>query len=355
MKFMRSIAALLSLSLALIALPALGAGTIPSGGPFDNWRNLLDNGAFNFAQRTTTSVTGVNTTPTYLWDRWAGYANAGGASLSLVNGTSSLPTPFTNAARVQRASSNSSTQLICLVQEVASNRVIPLRGQPVAISAWMNAGANFSAASSIVSMRLVTGTAADEGLAALLSGWTGAATSSFSQAISSTWGRYVFTAPVPSDASEAAVELCYTPVGTAGTNDYFQATGIQAEFGTVASNFEWRSPAVEILLLQQYFYRLNEAANLVPMPGYCQATGATAGSCVIPLPVVMRTAPTINFTAGSIKVNIAGTPTSLATPTFSTPTTRTLFFTIQNTNTAGQLELIQGGGGSGIIQAEANF
>jgi hypothetical protein len=54
-------------------------GNVVPQGP--NFRNLLDNSAFNIYQRGTTAVTAINTTATYHADRWAGYANTGAASV----------------------------------------------------------------------------------------------------------------------------------------------------------------------------------------------------------------------------------------------------------------------------------
>ncbi|MBI3513295.1 MAG: hypothetical protein HY060_04420, partial [Proteobacteria bacterium] len=50
--------------------------------PKTTFRNLLDNGAFNLYQRGTTAVPSINTTATYHADRWAGFANNAGASVT---------------------------------------------------------------------------------------------------------------------------------------------------------------------------------------------------------------------------------------------------------------------------------
>lgn len=325
--------------------------------------NLLDNGAFTVAQRSTTAVSSITTTAKYLWDRWAAYSGTA-TSATLTNVSSALPTGtgtpvFTAGAQVQRANGQTGVLPVCLVQEISTSDLTPIAGQPVTLSFWSLAGANFSAASSNLTVKITTGTGSDEGLATLISGWAGASTATLNatQTITSSWQRYALTGTLPASATEAAVQICFTPVGTASANDYFQVAGVQLQQGTVPTNFEVRPLAVELQKDYRSFYRLAEPANGAAVNAFGQATGANTNAVTISLPVPMRaTTPTITITtAGTFKVNIAGTPTTVATPTAGVCSSNSCTVTAANTNTAGQAEQVTGGGGTGAWDISGDF
>ena len=321
--------------LAAAALVALAIGGTPAAaqtlvtGQSVTQRNVLDNPAFNFYQRGTTAVTGIGslTTVTYHADRWAGYALSASASETLTNITSSLPsTSFTNAEEVQRASSNTITTPVCLAQEIQSQDLQPLAGQQVTLSAWMIAGGNFSAANNIVTMGVATGQSPDQGLATFVSpGWGGAASSTAAQAITSSWQRYAQVLTVPASliapsGLEAAVTFCFTPTGTAGTNDWFQITGVQLEQGNSVSLFDQRQVAVELPRLQRYYSCPIQETSGTALAffgvGIQQST--TAADIFVPLPQTMRVAPSFSSSAvGSLELLSGATGTSItsmATP-----------------------------------------
>jgi hypothetical protein len=342
--------------LALALSPAKAQLTATYANP--NFLNLLDNGNFNTYQRGTTAVTGISNTATYHADRWAAFGGAS-SSITLTNVTAGVPLPFTNAERLQRAAANSNTAAIQLVEEISSADSIPMAGQQVVLSFWAKADGNFSAASGNMTASVVSGTGTDEGLATLISGWTGAATPvTGSVAITSTWTRYAVTGTIGTTATELAVELGFTPVGTAGTTDGIEVTGVQLERGNNPSAFEWRPFSSEFpKLVRNGFYRFSEPASGAGVAGACQATGATANICNVFLPVPMRAAtPTITITtAGTFKVNIAGTPTTIASPTAGTCSSSSCTVTAGNTNTSGQAETLTGGGGTGKWDVSGDF
>jgi hypothetical protein len=335
-----------------------------------NFRNLLDNSAFNIYQRGTTALTGVNTTATYHADRWAGYANAGGASVTLTNVTSSLPVDFSNGENVKRASSNANLQPIFLVQEIPSADVIPLQGQQVCVSAYLLAGANFSAASSKITVQVITGTGTDQGLSSLLAAtWTGQATTlnDSSQAITTTFVRYtpaVWCFTMPSSATEAAVQFGFTPVGTAGTDDSFTITGVQLEaVGQLAQNslsvgqpgpYEFRSKDWELYKAQRYFLQITEANSFFGFSAACTATNTITAAVDLPIP--MRAAPTGAITVGGFQAVINGAGAAgLSGQAAGTNNVNTLVITATNTCTAGQTVMIRGSGTTGKITATADF
>lgn len=281
------------------ALPVAAQILVGQNDPYP--KNLLDNGNFNISQRGTTTVSSITTTATYLQDRWAVSAGTSTSS-SIGNTTSSLPTDFANAVQVQRTSGQTGVVNVCLLQEIPTADIKGVAGQPVTLSFYALAGSNFSAASSALVAQVTTGTGTDEGLATWLTGFAGAAsaipTANRTVTLTTSWQRFAVTGTLSSTATEAVVNLCFTPVGTAGTNDYFQVTGVQLERGTVATNFEWRSITTETPRVQRYAYRIAETATITPRAA-CHVTSANSVMvCPIWFPVTMRTAPTATYVAG---------------------------------------------------------
>jgi hypothetical protein len=369
MKMIRRLVASAALLAAVaLALPA-AAQTIPQGQPFPSFKNLLDNGWFNIYQRGTTAVTTITTTATYHADRWAGYSGTS-TNLTLTNVTSALPTGtgtpgFTNAEQIQRASGQTGVVKTCLVQEIPTSDTTPLAGQPVTLSFWALAGANFSAAGNAMVPSVVTGTGTDEGLATLISGWAGAGTWSSagasSVALTSGWQRYAITGIVPAGTTEMAASFCFTPVGTAGTNDYFQITGVQLEQGDVATNLEQRPYGFELGKVQRYYFRASEVASAVTTLGLCEATSTTAATCTVPAPNFLRAAPTSTVATGTMKVSIAGTATALsgtaAASAASSVYNCAVTTTVASGQTAGQIEYLLSGNstGGGYVACSADF
>lgn len=332
--------------------------------PYQNFRNVLDNGEFIVVQRagsSTSAPTGVTNTASYWQDRWAAY---GGSSSSLTlsqtnsGSTPALPASFQFGAQLQRASSNTDTSQVCVVQEVPAKDVQQLAGQPVVLSYYAAAGSNFSAASSNLIVGISTGTAADQGLAGLIGNtWAGQATpASGNQAITTTMTRYQTTALIGTTAQELAVQFCYKPVGTAGTNDFFAITGVQLEQGGTASSYEHRPLMTELAKLYPYFFQLNEpAAGAAVAVG--QVTSANFETITIPLPAPMRTTPTVTATVGTFRIVIAGAftaPNGFASGTQSSTGTA-VNISSSTTATSGQAVTLQGNGGTGKIVVTADF
>ena len=237
---------------------------ILAGNNQPNFKNLIDNGNFNILQRGGTSVGTITGTAKYYWDRWAGVSGTS-TTTTITNVTASLPAQFTNAAEVQRNSGQTGVVKVCLVQEIPTADITPLAGQPVTLSFWMLSGSNLSSAGGAVVAQLTTGTSSDEGLATWLTGLAGAAsaipTANATVTPTANWQRFAVTGTIAATATEGVVNFCFTPVGTAGTNDYFEITGVQLEQGTVATNFEWIPLGVELAKVQRYYWQWAETVS----------------------------------------------------------------------------------------------
>ncbi len=122
-------------------------------------------------------------------------------------------------------------------------------------------------------------------------------------------------AAIPSNATEIGVVLCFTPVGTAGTNDYIAFSGIQLTRNSTlasiasatvgystaalqASSFDRRPFGLETLLQQRYYYQINESATALNIRAVCGMSTTSIANCYVGFPTQMRIAPTMTYTAG---------------------------------------------------------
>lgn len=312
----------------------------------NNPENLLIGGdaGTNLWQRGTTGSS-VTTTTTYGGpDRffyWSGTNTAMTVSRSSTAGD--LPTGYQYAFKMARTSGQTGVVQVCTGQVVESSNAIRLQGQTAELDFHAITGSNFSGTG--MTAYIITGTGTDEGAAKMAYGlnagggggtaWTGQA-NAVAGVISmgaSQNGRYTVVGAIPATATEVGVALCFTPTGTAGTNDYVALSGIQlvpnsaltGVAGTAlpandtrAKGFVRRPAALETLLQQRYAYVLADAAATVSFPSSCFVTTAnTTVKCGLNLPVTMRTTPTTTISTATsfgiiVTAGTAGTCTTLA-------------------------------------------
>ena len=262
--------------------------------------NPVINSAFQVWQRGTTAVAGT-ATGAYFADRFTIARGVAGSSATRATTSDTTNLPFIQyCARVQRDSGNSATNAIFLTQSMESVNSISYAGKTVTFSFYARAGANYSAASSALSVQLLTGTGTDQNVAA---GFTGSATPINSTAtLTTTWQRFTFTGTLASTATQIGFYLSYTPVGTAGANDYFEATGIQIEVGSVATPFKTYAGTLqgELAACQRYYYKVTRDSGAYTQYGVGFASSTTQVDIFVQHPVVMRTNPT--FAQSATKV-----------------------------------------------------
>lgn len=219
--------------------------------------NKLINGDMNFDQRAAGS-TFVYTYPNYYGscDRWASYCTAHtGSGLSLTQVQTST-TDFPYALRFQRTSGSTATSALYVGQVIETQNCIGMAGRYVTLSYYANAGTNFSGTN--VTVKIITGSGKDQGWVSLVAaGWTGIATPLSTNIVpTTTQTRFVHTVAIPAGTNEVAVQFVRTGVGTAGTNDYVDITGVQLETGIIATPFEYLSYTYELILCQRYYEKL---------------------------------------------------------------------------------------------------
>ncbi len=238
-------------------------------GPRATNRNLFANGDLRIWQRGTSFVPGAST------NMADGFSGRRGSSAA--GSTYSRQTGFNDAQycmRVQRDSGNAGTDNLFVWRQLDSADVVTLQGQYVRFSVDLRAGADFSAASGNISILMFAGTGTDEVVNPATGFATGGTTIlTESKAITTTGTRYSFTSAfVPADATELAVVLFYTPVGTASTNDYFEHTKWKLEHGNAASEFISNSFSDDLRWCQR---RYQKSFNLDTTPA--QNLGAGTG------------------------------------------------------------------------------
>ena len=243
-------------------------------------RNALINSHFDIWQAGTTATIPTGGTGIYLADQWIAYRNAAGATVSQQTG----PTGQKFKMRVQRNAANASTVGLKICQPIESRDSLSFAGQSASLRLTLAAGANFSAAGTIVTIRVQYGTGTDQNP---ITGYTGATNAlSTTQVITTTLVDYTFdNIDIPSSATQLAVWVEWTPVGTAGANDFVEISAAQLSVGS-AAGYE-RLPISQTLVECQRYY----CAGLAVWDG--SATNGVRFSMGVCFPVTMRTAPTV--------------------------------------------------------------
>lgn len=268
--------------------PAAISCTSLNGGQLAGLRNRIINGDMRIAQRGTSGA--LTTSYAYLSvDRFAG-AQATAANGVLAQVSAGLD-GFQYAAKIGRTATSTNTGQVVLRSALETSNSISLQGQQVTLSFYAKAGANFSATSSNITAQLFTGTGTDQS-AATMTSWTGVLTPiSTTNAITTTWTRYSFTATLSSTATQVGITVLYTPVGTAGADDNLYITGVQLEVGPVATPFETIPYGLSLQLCQRYYYQQAYASQL---SSTSDIAGRQGISWIIPFPASMRTSPTVS-------------------------------------------------------------
>jgi len=349
------------------------AASIGANGP-----NALVNGDMSQWQRGTSTSGDIANVLTYWADRWA---NLGGASSAInVSRQASTQAGFTYALRFARKAANADTAAICTAQVLESADSVRFQGQKAEFTLYAKAGATFSAASSIATVTIATGTGTDGTTANFLAGsWTGyAAAISQPITLTTTMQRFALQTTIPATAVQIGVKICYTPVGTAGATDHLEFTGAQLAVnpgatsgyyglasGTMPLAFGYRPFSTELRMAQRYYWNITEPAATVMVGASGQ--GATTTTCQIAIanPVSMRVAPTLAFSGTALTtttwtVTHVATATALATPFLAVLGANTvdqinMTATVASGLTVGQTCVLTGAGGGSILGATADL
>ena len=253
--------------------------------------NPILNSNFAIAQRGTSFALSV--AQQYTLDRWyAATSNTATYSRQVTGDTTNLPF-IQYCMRVQRNSGQTGTSSLVLHQPMETVNSIPYAGKTVTLSFYARKGANFSEASSQLTVFLIAGTGTDQNFS--LAGYTGQTLPINAQkaTLTTTWQRFTYTATIGSTVTELTPYVEYVPTGTAGAADFFEITGFQLEVGSVATPYKPNGATFqgELAACQRYYWRATAQTNY---SNICFAMGATSTvvQFIMNHPVQMRTNPT---------------------------------------------------------------
>jgi hypothetical protein len=268
-----------------LVTPTLGDATANSlnGGQLAGFRNRIINGDMRIAQRgTSNNPTGTAFSVPSI-DRMGVYASGSTGQFTFSQQAVSGVSGLTTCARLSRSAS---AEIIGRIYQVLESKdSLPLAGQAVTFSFWARCSAGFTPASSQITAYIISGTGTDQSGSSLSTGaWTTQTNvASGAKTLTTSWQQFSMTGTVGASATQVAVALMATFVGTA--SDYFETTGWQLEVGSVATPFEQRPIGTELQLCRRYVrvsaYQVpaTTAQNLgtIDMRGVPTITGGGAG------------------------------------------------------------------------------
>ena len=341
------------------AATGLAWATASAGSTNVAGKNAVLNSAMNVWQRGTSFASPA--TPSYTADRWS-YLNSGAGAFTIsrqaTGDTTNLPF-IQYALRYQRNSGQTATNVVYLTQSMESINSIPYAGKTITFSFYARAGANYSAASNILSLNVSSGTGTDQNIN---SSFTGIATVITQNAtLTTTWQRFSYTGTVSSAATQLGFYVNWTPVGTAGANDYFEITGVQLEAAASASAYAPNAStyALELAACQRYYYRNTQTGSGTGITNNGGCVTTTIGQVITKLPVTMRVNPTAIEFSGINWYNY-GNNTEYNTGTFTMLSATPDYVGIRYTHgsaifTAGQVGGFTSGAGTSYIGFSAEL
>jgi hypothetical protein len=261
-------------------------------------QNYIINGAFDIWQRGLSIAASAG--QPYSADRWEAYRTGYAPGLTVTREASGIE-GIQYCARVRRDLGNASAASIVFDQNLETVNSIPLRGKTVTLSFYLRRGPNFS--SSTISASLDSGTGIDQSFRV---GYSGRTNQSLTITPTEFWTRYKVTRTIPTNATQVGIALENIPTGTAGSNDWYEITGVQLEEAPAETSFRRHAPSIagELAACQRYYVRCT--GNQVLSPGFARIS--TIFTSVFSLPVEMRTTPTIE-TNTSTSVNYVAVET----------------------------------------------
>ena len=259
-------------------------------------KNGVLNSNFSIWQRGTSTTL---TSTSFVSDRWQAIRSVAGATATrqVTGDTTNLPF-IQYCARIARNSGQTGTGSLNFATTFESVNSIPFAGKAISYSFYARAGANYSAASGALAVYLTSGTGTDQNN--ITGSFTGATQVVNSTAtLTTTWQRFTYTGTVAATATQLSPQFQFTPVGTAGANDYYEITGVQVEIAASASAYSPNGATLqgELAACLYYFNRLaGEGNGQMISNGQCWSSTNAMASVEYP---IMRVAPTITYSTAS--------------------------------------------------------
>lgn len=258
--------------------------------------NPIRNASFQVAQRGTSVVLGA--AAGFTLDGWHGYRGGTVTGMSVSQQTTLADTQGSGyCARVQRVAADSSTTVLNFSQAIPTVDSRRWAGRTATISFRARCGANYSAASSVLPVYLITGTGTDQNY---VGGITGQATAvTVSATLTTSFQTFSATVTLSGSLTQLAVVAIMTPTGTAGAADYFEIKDVRIDEGSYALEHVPLPYALDLADCQRLFWRLGGLLAYQELaPALCPST--TALYALVRFPVEMRAAPSATFATASL-------------------------------------------------------
>ncbi len=222
--------------------------------------NIIENGAMEIAQRTST-VTVTSATVGMVLDRWCVTTSSNAITATQVE---TAPENFRYSMRVQRTAGDTGTAAMIVEQAIETSAIARLRGKQATVSFYALAGASSSVSSLRVYFMVGTGTEGRRGVSSFTSELIFTNLSNASAGITtSAWTRFTATTgeTVPSNATQAGFQIYFNPTGTAGADDSFYITGVQIEPGGLATDFHHEDAQTTLDKCRRHYVARTETLN----------------------------------------------------------------------------------------------
>jgi len=272
-------------------------------------KNAIINGDFGIWQRGT-SISLSNSSAVYGPDRFYAQCNfsAGTSSISRQTFTpGTAPVSGYEGTYFARLTCGSTSTVAFINQRVEDVR--KFAGQTITVSFWAKASTSTDV-TVYINQNFGTGGSTYVGL------------NTTAGTITTSWTRYTGTIAIPSITGKTIGTNSFIEFQILSTTNLNSATidywGVQVEAASTASNFQTATGTIqgELAACQRYYIRWNgsSGANSQIGPGINSST--TAGRAVIPLPVTMRTTPTV-LDFSTLNVNIVTSAPAVTALSFS--------------------------------------
>jgi hypothetical protein len=236
------------------------------------------NGGFDIWQRGTSF-----SAPNYCADRW--YAAGGNATYAQESTTANLPTGFRYGLKMTM----SATDVPYFMQAIETANAIYFAGKRVVLSYYVS-----SSASSTCNVRLDASTGTDTSVTGTYTQITAVSGYSSTQATTTSMTRVYSVYDVPSDCKTLRI-IAGSAVNITSTNT-MTITGVQLEVGSVPTTFRRAGGTIqgELAACQRYYQRITATTDAPLAHGIASST--TVAAIYLPLPVTMRTTPSVSAT-----------------------------------------------------------
>jgi hypothetical protein len=251
-------------------------------------KNAIINGGFDIWQRGTSSSTNGG----YLTaDRWA---------FDSANATKSQQTTGApNGSRyvLRNAFTSASSAYSSVLQYIETAQVVPLWGQTVTGSVKLRRSSGMA---SNITFFIQKNATVDAGPPT--GGWTTIATTVVSNASLPTgtgvsnWFTATFTVAIPNDGTANSLRVLIVTDSEPGNGSYWEMAQCQLEIGSVATPFSRAGGTIqgELAACQRYFQKTPVSYGQL---GFGQRFNATTVGYATPIPVPLRTTPTVTYTS----------------------------------------------------------